>query len=82
MNDVKLTEVFVKNGMPFDSASKLAKELYADNEKVMFRAILWGFAKFGNRATYNKTVIEHIMAEGKLNEFQAMAKYVHTQPKD
>lgn len=48
----------------------------------MFRATLWGFAKFGNRATYNATVIEHVMAEGKPNEFQAMAKYVHTQPKD
>ena len=82
MNDVKLTKVFVENGMTFDSASKLAKKLYIDNEKVMFRAILWGFSKFGNRATHNTTVIEQIMAEGKLNEFQAMAKYVHTQPKD
>lgn len=82
MNDVKLTEIFMTNGMSRNKASKLARELYITNEKVMFRAILWGFAKFGNRATYNTKLIEDVMNDGKLNEFQAMAKYVHTQPKD
>lgn len=79
MNDVKLTEIFVANGMKLENASQLAQKLYTTLDKTMFRAILWGFAKFGTRATYDTEIIETVMDNGRLNEFQAIAKIAHTQ---
>lgn len=81
MNDVKLTEIFVKNGMPLEDASILATDLYDTSDNVMFKAILWGYAKFGTRATHDIKKITKVMDHGRLNEFQAMAKIVYTQPK-
>lgn len=77
LDNIKLAEIFIKSGMPKDKADKLSLDLYKNNEKVMFRAILWGYAKFGTKATYDTNRIIEAMDNGRLNEFQAIAKLVY-----
>lgn len=74
LDDVKLAEVLVANGMAKPDATDFSTKLYASTSKVMFRAILWGQMKFGPHASADTTEIEHTMALGDLNEFQAIAK--------
>lgn len=78
LDNNKLAEIFVTCGMEEERAIRTATDLYETNTKVMFRAILWGFAKFGPRATYDTKLIEETMDNGRLTEFQAVAKLVHT----
>lgn len=81
LDNFKLAEVFVKSGMKKEQAEPLSLDLYKNSEKVMFRAILWGYAKFGSRATYDESLITETMDDGRLNEFQAIAKLVYQSHK-
>lgn len=79
LDNNKLTEVLVTSGIPEESAIEIATSLYENEEKVMFRAILWAYAKFGDRATYDVELIKRVMLDGSLNEFQAQAKIIHQE---
>lgn len=74
----KLADTFVTCGMDEKQAVNMATDLYANNSKDMFHAILWAFLTFGSCACYDVGLISEVMANGNLNPFQAEAKIVHT----
>lgn len=76
LDNNKLAALFVQCGMEEKRASETALDLYTNTDKVMFRAILWAFAKFGPRASYDVNLIKETMDNGRLNEFQAETKLV------
>lgn len=79
LDNHKLASIFETCGMTSEDAIATATELYENVDKVMFRAILWAYAKFGNKATHDVEKIKEAMDNGRLNEFQAEAKLVHTE---
>lgn len=81
LNAKKLADTFVTYGMEEKRAMDTATDLYVNNSKVMFRAIVWAFSTFGPRASYDIELISEVMETGKngeLDPFQAEAKIVHT----